>query len=722
MNTKNIKTKLTGMVSVVCQLAFCIAAFTSCADDFDRSFETARPGNAADYAYLNDYKPLKDYVATPGFKLGVGVEVQDYLRQELVYALTNSNFTEVVPGNAMKMASCVADDGSMDFGEVSQFVSMASDAGLSLYGHTLAWHSQQPVKYLNSLLKDKEIDIDPDALEEKEVYAQDWTTAGTYGMWGQFPEAVTTGPTVGSDGLTLTTTGTIPNFWELQYMVADGISLKAGKDYLLRVELKGSPASENLHYVIGPWGADIKAGLLDFSASWETHDITFTAASDADGVHVLFQSGDYEGSYSVRKVQLFSLEKPAMEMEQEVYRQDWNTASSYDMWGQFPEAVTSGPTVGSEGLTLTSTGTIPNFWELQYMVADGINVKEGSNYVMHISIKGSPSSESLHYVVGAWGNDLKTGVIDFNGEWDTKDIFFSAPADLSGVHVLLQSGDYEGSYTVESVVIGELVKMNSIPMSDDEKKDTLTWAMSRWIEGMMNACEGKVKAWDVVNEPISGGNADSEGVYALQHQSDNDGDFFWQNYLGDIDYVRTAVRLARQFGPEDVKLFINDYNLESDWDQNQKLKSLIAWIKRWEADGVTRIDGIGSQMHISYYLDSQVQEGKRKALENSFRLMAATGKLVRISELDMGLVDASGNEVKTSDVTEEQHKAMAQYYTWIIQKYREIVPQAQQWGICQWCATDSPANSGWRPGQPVGLWSLDYYRKHAYAGFADGLK
>ena len=722
MNTKNIKTKLTGMVSVVCQLAFCIAAFTSCADDFDRSFETARPGNAADYAYLNGYKPLKDYVATPGFKLGVGVEVQDYLRQELVYALTNSNFTEVVPGNAMKMASCVADDGSMDFGEVSQFVSMASDAGLSLYGHTLAWHSQQPVKYLNSLLKDKEIDIDPDALEEKEVYAQDWTTAGTYGMWGQFPEAVTTGPTVGSDGLTLTTTGTIPNFWELQYMVADGISLKAGKDYLLRVELKGSPASENLHYVIGPWGADIKAGLLDFSASWETHDITFTAASDADGVHVLFQSGDYEGSYSVRKVQLFSLEKPAMEMEQEVYRQDWNTASSYDMWGQFPEAVTSGPTVGSEGLTLTSTGTIPNFWELQYMVADGINVKEGSNYVMHISIKGSPSSESLHYVVGAWGNDLKTGVIDFNGEWDTKDIFFSASADLSGVHVLLQSGDYEGSYTVESVVIGELVKMNSIPMSDDEKKDTLTWAMSRWIEGMMNACEGKVKAWDVVNEPISGGNADSEGVYALQHQSDNDGDFFWQNYLGDIDYVRTAVRLARQFGPEDVKLFINDYNLESDWDQNQKLKSLIAWIKRWEADGVTRIDGIGSQMHISYYLDSQVQEGKRKALENSFRLMAATGKLVRISELDMGLVDASGNEVKTSDVTEEQHKAMAQYYTWIIQKYREIVPQAQQWGICQWCATDSPANSGWRPGQPVGLWSLDYYRKHAYAGFADGLK
>ena len=102
--------------------------------------------------------------------------------------------------------------------------------------------------------------------------------------------------------------------------------------------------------------------------------------------------------------------------------------------------------------------------------------------------------------------------------------------------------------------------------------------------------------------------------------------------------------------------------------------------------------------------------------------MAATGKLVRISELDMGLVDANGKEVNTVDVTEEQHKAMAEYYKWIIQKYLEIVPQAQQWGITQWCITDSPADSGWRKGQPTGLWDQNYNRKHTYAGFADGLQ
>ena len=64
---------------------------------------------------------------------------------------------------------------------------------------------------------------------------------------------------------------------------------------------------------------------------------------------------------------------------------------------------------------------------------------------------------------------------------------------------------------------------------------------------------------------------------------------------------------------------------------------------------------------------------------------------------------------------------MAEHYKWIIEQYFEIVPVNQQYGICQWCLTDAPTNSGWRPGQPVGLWNLNYQRKPAYGGFADGL-
>ena len=104
-----------------------------------------------------------------------------------------------------------------------------------------------------------------------------------------------------------------------------------------------------------------------------------------------------------------------------------------------------------------------------------------------------------------------------------------------------------------------------------------------------------------------------------------------------------------------------------------------------------------------------------------FEMMRDSKKLVRVSELDMGLDDANGNPVKTSEMTEEMHKAMADHYKFVVSEYLLIIPAAQQWGICQWCITDSPASSGWRADTPTGLWDLNYNRKHTYAGFADGL-
>ena len=73
--------------------------------------------------------------------------------------------------------------------------------------------------------------------------------------------------------------------------------------------------------------------------------------------------------------------------------------------------------------------------------------------------------------------------------------------------------------------------------------------------------------------------------------------------MNSLNSLQTTCPHDLRADSQDTKLFINDYNLESDWDNNMKLKSLIEWIKRWEADGVTKIDGIGTQMHISCYVD-----------------------------------------------------------------------------------------------------------------------
>ena len=308
--------------------------------------------------------------------------------------------------------------------------------------------------------------------------------------------------------------------------------------------------------------------------------------------------------------------------------------------------------------------------------------------------------------------------------------------------IILKPQTADATLDVHSVKVFQVKNLNSIPLTDEEKKKALTPVLQKWIYGMMEATEGKVKAWDVVNEALSGEDKDKDGKFELQSAKrgnvsadDAKNNFYWQDYLGDIEYVRTAVAAARKGfadaggNPEDLKLFINDYNLESDWDDNGKLRSLMQWIHDWEADGVTKIDGIGSQMHVSCCMDPVEQKKREDAYVNMLNLMVSTGKLVRISELDMGLevpnLDKNSKDpyiqVKTTDMTEEQHKAMRAYYEFIVKKYLEIVPKNQQWGICQWCATDSPANSGWRAGLPTGLWDLDYYRKHTYGGFAAGL-
>lgn len=327
----------------------------------------------------------------------------------------------------------------------------------------------------------------------------------------------------------------------------------------------------------------------------------------------------------------------------------------------------------------------------------------------------------------------------FTTEWKKYESTGKIPEQGDGMHAIafnLNKGtestaiDYYFAdihwYTVE--------KGNKIPLTDKEKKDTLTWAMGKWIDGMMEATDGYVTSWDVVNEALSGGDLDGDGKYELQSAKrgnvsadDVKNCFYWQDYLGDIDYVRTAVAAARKSfaahngDPDKLKLFINDYNLESDWDDNAKLKSLKKWIEDWEADGVTKIDGIASQMHISCYADPNTQKSKKDHIVKMLELMAESGKLCKISELDMGYVDAAGNKLTYDQMTEEQHKEMRDLYTFVLQKYFEIIPIDQQYGITQWCATDSPKDSGWRPGEPTGLWDLNYLRKHTYAGFAAGL-
>lgn len=701
----------------------------SCADHFDQNFETVRPGKEAQYGYLEQYDALKEYIKDrPNFHLGIGTAVDEYNKKELVYALTNSNFNETVAGNAMKMSSCVADDGSMNFDKVSEYVKNATDAGLSVYGHTLAWHAQQPNKYLKRLIADKELPPAGDnpglIITSGDPKANTWD----YEIYYDLDEPLKAGKTY---EISLNVRGTNPGTIDFWPGKKDGSATQYGAGSFTVAEsavdnsFSFTPNADidRMRFCFGKIGGTLYFDNFVLKEKGSDHNIAVNSTFDEDDISHWTKVPWVEISYKIGNV----AGAAAVEIENEVHERTYTD-------GPFPFfAMGCEPPVVNGAIHFVPTGD----WSQFFVMPGGENkLSEEGNYVVYLDITSSKDASGVELTMqNGWGGSAQAITVSVPVSAGRQTVKLPMPNIVGGDYdIILKPQTSDATLDVHSVKVCQVKKSNTKPLTPEEKKEALTPVLQDWIYGMMEATEGKVKAWDVVNEAISGEDKDGDGFYDLQSATrgtvsadDAKNNFYWQDYLGDLDYVRTAVAAARKgFADaggksEELKLFINDYNLETAYDQNKKLKSLIHWIEEWEKDDVTKIDGIGSQMHITYSMDPDKQKKNEEAYENMLRLMVDSHKLVRISELDMGLEDKNGNLVNTTDMTEEQHKAMRAYYEFIVKKYLEIVPENQQWGICQWCATDSPANSGWRAGLPVGLWDLDYYRKHTYGGFAAGL-
>ena len=702
----------------------CPFVLGSCADWDDWKYDVEKPQTIAQYEYLNDYAPLKEYLdrdAHPGFKVSAALAVDEFNQQGPLFRLAAHNFDEIVAGNAMKMASCVNDQGVMDFSKVSSFVRAAEDAGLTVYGHTLAWHAQQPRKWLEKLIADKELDVDPDQKTFTELSRQTYQD-------GPFPfYQMGCAPDIINGSIHFVPTGD----WS-QFFCMTGCSMKAG-NYVAILHIKSTKDGMISLTAQNGWGAEAQKITQKFTVKaneWVDAEVALNDIQGGNYDFILLPE-TFDGTLDLQSVTIGQYESPAMEVEQEVKHQTYQD-------GPFPYyQMGCAPDVINGSIHFVPTGD----WSQFFCVA-GAPLTPG-NYAVDVEIKSTKSGNIKMTVQNGWGGDAESrdGTVALKEGWTTAR--FKMTLEQGGNYdFILKPETFDATLDLKSVTIKKIVKMNSIPLTPQEKSDTLTWAMNKWISGMMQATEGKVKAWDLINEAVSGG-GNVEGNYALQTEATsehNPQDFYWQDYFTPEMYgpivekaARDAYAAVEGTNPADLKLFINDYNLESDWDDNHKVKSLVYWIGVWEKKGKelgwnTKIDGIGSQMHISYYENEQTLESKKKAIQNMLKIMAETGKLVRISEIDMGYVDKDGKDVTTAQLEKlpieervAKEKAMAEHYKWIIEQYFKIVPVSQQYGICQWCLTDSPTDSGWRPGQPVGLWNLNYQRKPAYGGFADGL-
>ena len=394
-----------------------------------------------------------------------------------------------------------------------------------------------------------------------------------------------------------------------------------------------------------------------------------------------------------------------------------------------------------------SNPSVVNFWEAQ-TATDIMGIENNTEYVLKIAARGSKAG-NIGVELQATSNYSSDGFGSIALTTQYKEYELKVTTTAVRNRFIINFGQYDGTIFIDKVSLKKsgtetyIIPENNfesgiggwfgwgnsstreksadgegfggfgggtIEKTPEEKKAIIDEALEKWIKGMVTNCAPYVKAWDVVNEPMSDWPDPTQLKTGVGKTLAAD-EFYWQDYLGK-DYAVRAIQLARKYGNAADKLFINDYGLEAA-DQ-KKCQGLIQYIQYVESKGV-KVDGIGTQMHVT--LGETTMEGIRAMLTK----LAATGKLVKISELDMGIKEG-GVTVKTENVTSAQLQQMSDFYQQIVKAYFEIVPAAQRYGITQWAATDSPTSSSWRGGEPIGLWKLDYTRKPAYAGFADGLK
>lgn len=740
--------------------SLCLAV-CSCADQGLLPFpgELQVPDELTQNANLQEYDVLKNYVdraGNPGFKLGIAVDENDFINRGAAFSIAQTNFDDVTPGNAMKYSSVVKDNGTMDFSTVESFIETAEAAGLTVYGHTLCWHAQQNLTYLNGLLRGgaskaakRDVISRADSQNKhclKLTGSGEEQTQAYYEISGTFPSGtytfsckVKSSTEITGGNLYFQTTN-----WEDGQDGAGNVFSSSTSWSIFRKELTIQDANNNKFVRF----------FIQFNADPEDYvlidDMSLTRSGDTKNYieNSDFETGDTQGwkSYD-NNVSIFDMSNDTEGGEESgdaTYTEllengdfengELNT-TYYHIWEPTTYEIKDDDTDHGKVLAVTNP-TAQIDYGSQFIFSIPTKAQVGEVYVFSMDVKSlvpaTINTQAQSEPGKHMSNDI-LGSINTTTEWTTVTKEITIGSGNNGFEglgaVAFNLGLTATTYYFDNVSFQKKV-IEGEEMTDEEKRKVIYAALEDWIKNMMKTCKGRVKVWDVVNEPISGG-GNVEGFYDLWSASNSDdptNNFYWQDYLGDDEFVRDAVKLARKYfaenggNPNDLKLFVNDYNLESDWDTNKKLRSLIYWIDRWENNGEVYIDGIGTQMHVSCSVKEDTQKSRENAVENMFKLMAQTNKLIKISEIDMGITDEDNKKIMTSDVTLVHLLRMADYYNFIIRKYFEIIPQAQRYGITHWSITDAGDEElAWRQGEPIGLWTKEYERKPAYAGFADGL-
>lgn len=428
---------------------------------------------------------------------------------------------------------------------------------------------------------------------------------------------------------------------------------------------------------------------------------------------------------------------------------------------------------GTAALVLENKGD-GNAWEAQCAYTFDDALQGGKKYIIQFYAKSTSAAGELQFQYQngtTYSSQGGYNTFSVGTDW-VKCEFTFTPAYDDANRIILNFGKVGATYYIDNIKFGlakdqtsatrgiQYVlarngkarkatragsKMYYILKTPAEKQAVLEGAMEAWVSGVANHLKEKNVVpfgYEVINEPIADGSnmyrGLSEGTFGGTWTDDDgntqydaapteddangltlnwgSGHWYWGYYVP--DYHVKAFQLARKYLPADTKLFVNDYNLETS---PKKLEALIKFVKEIdEKNGSPIVDGIGTQMHVTLNCSDNAEKNAaniaelKTKVDAMFQTMAATGKLIRVTELDLSL--------GTGTPSSNQYKAQSDAYRMIVESYKANVPEAQQSGITVWSLSDNEAeHEYWLKGQVPNLFDKDYKRKWAYKGFCDGI-
>ena len=539
-----------------------------------------------------------------------------------------------------------------------------------------------------------------------------------------------------------------------------------------------SPAGElQFQYQNGStYGSQGGYNSFTVGTDWQTFQYEFTIDKYDDVNRIILNFGKVGATYTIDDIQFGLKQDDPMEnvMAGDASDFEGGTTGNWGSWGSNKESAEVEEGAGynnSKGLALKNKGD-GNAWEAQCAYTFDDALQEGKKYIIQFYAKStSPAGElQFQYQNGTtYSSQGGYNTFSVGTDW-VKCEFTFTPAYDDANRIILNYGKVGGTYYIDNIKFGLAKDQNAaargiqyiqasngkarkvtrasrkyfVLKSAAEKQAILEGAMEAWVSGVAKHLAEKnvvPYGYDVINEPIADGSNKyrgiDEGIFggtwtedeqtmydAAPVETEADGltlnwgsnHWYWGYYVK--DYPVKAFQLARKYLPAETKLFVNDYNLETS---PNKLDALIKFVKDIdEKNGTPIVDGIGTQMHVSLSCSDDAEKNAaniaalKEKVDAMFQTMAATGKLVRVTELDLSLGTASPSS--------NQYKAQSDAYRMIMESYKANVPAAQQSGITIWSLSDNEAeHEYWLKGQVPNLFDASYKRKWAYKGFCDGI-